>query len=117
MFAVRPNGEAVDWLATECKKLRKNNVALPFPYAALMKWIPKYADNLRSKVSVLRCTLVVRGGIRFLSEDESCDDGIMSMALWQLSFDKMALGAAMVQSGGAVLLMCIARARFCYAEY
>ena len=81
MFAVRPKGEAVDWLATECKKLRKNNVALPFPFAALKKWIPPYAENLRSEVSVMRCTRVSawRASVPLL--DESSEDGIMSMAL------------------------------------
>ena len=31
---------------------------------------------------------------------ESADNSIMTMAVWQLAFDKYALGAAMVQSGG-----------------
>ena len=41
-------------------------------------------------------------------QDESSDDGIMSMALWQLAFEKFALGAAMVQNGGEVLSVCTA---------
>ena len=49
-------------------------------------------------------------------QDESSADGIMSMALWQLAFEKFVLGAAMVQSGGEVLSVCTARTRFCCSE-
>ena len=50
VFAARPKGEAVDWLATECVKLRKHHVAFPFPFAALKKWVPSYAADLCAKV-------------------------------------------------------------------
>ena len=116
MFAVRPKGNAVDWLATECRKLRKHNVAFLFPFAVLKKWIPPYAENLRSKVSVMRCTRVSAWRASVPLQDESSEDGIVSMALWQLAFEKFALGAAMVQSGGEVLSVCNARARFCCSE-
>ena len=49
-FSARPKGEAVDWLATECVKLRKHHVAFPFPFAALKKWVPSYAADLCAKV-------------------------------------------------------------------
>ena len=77
----RPRGDAVDWLASECAKLRKREVLRPFPYADLRKWVPAYAAELDTKV----------GG---------CEDKVMLMSHWQLAFDKFALGAAMVQSNG-----------------
>ena len=99
--ACRPKGEAVDWLATECVKLRKHGCLLPFPFAALKKWVPSYAVDLCTKVRIYyrHCARVKL----YFRQAESADNSIMSMAVWQLAFDKYALGAAMVQSGGLCL--------------
>ena len=77
----RPRGDAVDWLASECAKLRKREVLRPFPFADLRKWVPAYAAELDTK----------GGGF---------DDKVMLMSHWQLSIDKWAMGAAMVQNNG-----------------
>ena len=100
--SARPKGEAVDWLATECVKLRKHHVAFPFPFAALKKWVPSYAADLYTKV----CSCLWLSLLRIYSaslQAESADNSIMTMAVWQLAFDKYALGAAMVQNGGKPL--------------
>ena len=89
----------MDWLATECVKLRKHHVAFPFPFAALKKWVPSYAADLCAKVCswlwlFLSCIYLAA------LQGESADNSIMTMAVWQLAFDKYALGAAMVPNGG-----------------